>query len=110
VTSQGKTLQLRAETGQQAADAQYCANGTINQVLAGRAASARVVAVEAVFRAVAICSGNVISTTNPELSSAAPPPAVAEPRDQLKKQVLDEALRTIEDSIKTDDQRHNRGA
>jgi filamentous hemagglutinin family protein len=92
-------------------DVKYYANGTINQVLADRAAAmtaAKAAAEAAAFRAEAIRSGNVIATTNPELTSAAPPPAVAEPQEQLKKTVLDAALRTIEEGVRADDQRRAR--
>jgi filamentous hemagglutinin family protein len=96
-------------TVDQMADIQHYLDGAIDQVLANRAAAAQAArAEEAAFRAEAVRSGNVIATTNPELSSAAPPPAVAEPQDQLKKTVLDAALRTIEDSVRADDQRRAR--
>ena len=84
----------------QIADAQYYANGTINQVLAARA--------EAAFRADAVRTGSTVATGADVASSSSAPATASSIRAMQKSATLDEVdddLKQTEQKVKDDDER-----
>jgi len=119
-------VEARALTDEQAKDAQFYLDGTIDQVLADRAAAAKAAAqaaaetaarlaaerqAAAAFAADAARTGSTIATTDPDVSSSAAPATAASIKAMQQAAKLDEVddgLKQTEQKVKADDERHER--
>ncbi len=99
-------------TESQLSDAQFYANGTINQVLAGRAAVAQAAAQEAAFLGEVARTGSTIATEAQTASATPPDTSMSKAGDTAastkKSQAIDEVTKTIEEKIKTEDEGRDR--
>jgi hypothetical protein len=99
-------------TGDQVRDAQFYANGTINQVLADRAAAQAAAAAQQALAEQGTRTANAV-TNNAQNSSVTPPdPAVANAgaaaAQSATSAAIEETVKSVDDAVKADDARRKR--